>query len=471
MRKRILAALLAASFAMPAVADDMSSVLAEMKRLAGRIEALERQNRELEKALASERISEKEPELATRLKATESQTLAMQGPVKKLAEALEGIQVGGSLTSVLQKVGARDTTSGNDETRASYRGDLTVTLPGGEMGDSEGKIFTHFRFGQGTGIGLRPTYTSSANSTAFQTTAGADDSFAILAQAWYQFKIPLSGEGLKANAREHVYFTAGKIDPFVFFDQNVAADDESAKFLNNAFVHNPLLDSGGDIRADTHGFAPGAIFKYENSSRKGSEWALSLGLFGSGPGANFTGSLAGPLVIVQAETAAHLNHLPGHYRAYAWSQGRGSNYDQVERRHAGIGFSADQKLTDDLTLFGRYGHQLKGKVRFGRALTAGAELAGNAWSRAADSLGLAFGALRTSADFRKDSPTIDANGDAVPDFGYQAGGSEKLVELYYRYKLNSHVELTPDFQWIRQPGGNAAAPTVRVIGLRAKVGF
>ena len=471
MRLKPIAAILAAAFAMPAAADDMSTVMAEMKRLAARVEALEQQNKALEKALASERISEKEPELATRLKATESQALAMQGPLKKLSEALEGIEVGGSLTSVVQRVGARDTASGTDETRASYRGDLTVTLPGGEMGDSEGKIFTHFRFGQGTGIGLRPTYTSTANTTAFQTNAGADDSFAILAQAWYQLKIPLMDDGLKANAREHIYLTAGKIDPFVFFDQNGAADDESAKFLNNAFVHNPLLDSGGDIRADAYGFAPGLIAKYENSGQKGGEWALSLGAFASGPGANFTGSLAGPLVIAQAETAAHLNHLPGRYRAYLWSQGRGSNYDQVERKHSGIGFSADQKVTDDLTLFGRYGHQLKGKVRFDRALTVGAELAGNPWSRAADSIGLAFGALRTSADFRNDSPTIDANADAVPDFGYQAGGSEKLVELYYRYKLNSHVELTPDFQWIRQPGGNAAAPAVKVLGLRARIGF
>jgi hypothetical protein len=123
----------------------------------------------------------------------------MQGPFKKLSEALEGIEVGGSLTGVMQGVGARHTASGTDETRASYRGDLTVTLPGGEMGDTEGKIFTHFRFGQGTGIGLRPTYTSTANTTAFQTNAGADDSFAILAQAWYQLKIAADGRRLQGQ--------------------------------------------------------------------------------------------------------------------------------------------------------------------------------------------------------------------------------------------------------------------------------
>ncbi len=473
MRRKMIAAALAAGFAMPVVANDMAPVLAEMKRLSARVEALEQQNKDLEKALASERVSEKEPELATRLKAAETQALAMQGPVRKLTEALEGIQVVGSLTGVVQRVGAGHTASATEESRASYRSDLTVSLPGGEIGDIEGKVFTHFRFGQGAGIGLRPTYTSSANTTAFQTGAGSDDSFGILAQAWYQLKIPLLDGGLKANAREHLHLTAGKIDPFVFFDQNGAADDESAKFMNNAFVHNPLLDSGGDIRADAYGFAPGAIVKYENSRQKGGEWALSLGVFGSGLGANFSGSLSMLFVIAQAETATRFNYLPGNFRAYLWrnGRGRGATYDQIERKHAGIGFSADQKITDDVTLFGRYGHQLKGTVRFDRALTVGAELTGSPWGRAADSLGLALGALRTSADFRRDSPTIDADADGNADFGYQASGAERQLELYYRYKLNSKVELTPDFQLIRQPGGNAAAPTIKVFGLRAKVGF
>ena len=473
MRGKLIAALLAAGFTAPVLANDMAAVLAEMKRLAARVEALEQQNKALEKSLASERLSETVPEIATRLKAVEFQTLSMQKQARQI-EALEGITVGASLTGVVQKVGAGNTASGVDESRANYRGDISVTLPGGEIGNAEGKIFGHFRFGQGTGIGLRPTYTSSANTTAFEVgTTPADDSFGILAQAWYQLKIPLLNDGTqtRANAREHLHLTAGKIDPFVFFDQNAAADDESARFMNNAFVHNPLLDSGGDIRADAYGFAPGAIVQYVNERQKGAEWGLSLGVFGSGPGANFTGSLAGPFVIAQAETAARFNYLSGNYRAYLWHNGRGSGYDGVERKHSGIGFSADQKVTDEMTLFGRYGHQLTGKVRFDRALTLGGELGGNLWGRAADSLGLALGTLRTSSDFRNDSLTLDANADAVPDFGYQASGTEQQLELYYRFKLNSKIELTPDLQWIRQPGGNAAAPTVKVLGLRAKVGF
>jgi hypothetical protein len=57
MRRKLIAAFLAAGFAAPVLADDMTAVLAEMKRLAARVEALETQNKALEKSLASERLS------------------------------------------------------------------------------------------------------------------------------------------------------------------------------------------------------------------------------------------------------------------------------------------------------------------------------------------------------------------------------------------------------------------------------
>ena len=471
-RMKYLAAALAVSLSLPAAADDISELKAELKRLAERLATIEQHNRELEQSLASERVSANEPELITRLKAVEYQSLSMQKQARQI-EALEGISVGASLTGVVQGVNGAGSSTGSRESRANYRGDISVALPGGEIGDIEGKIFAHLRVGQGTGLGLRPTYTSTPNTTAFEVgSTPADDSFGILAQAWYQLTVPLPRGGVKANAREHVHLTFGKIDPFVFFDQNSIADDESVRFMNNAFVHNPLLDSGGDVGADAYGFAPGAIAQYRNEQEKGSEWGMSLGVFGSGPGANFTGTpLAKPFIIAQADMAARINYLPGNYRAYLWTNGRGADYDGNEDRHTGIGFSIDQKVDDYLTLFARYGHQIKGKVRFDRALTGGAELSGNAWGRGADALGMAFGGMRTSADFRTDSPTVDADGDSTPDFGFQANGWEKQAELYYRYKVNGNFELTPNFQLISRPGGDSSASTVKLLAVRARVGF
>lgn len=474
MRMKIIAAALAAGMALPAYADpaaDNAALLAELKRLVQRVEALERQNKDMEKALASERLSEQEPELATRVKYVESQLDAIKGPATKLVEALDGVAVEGSITAVAQRTGKRNTGSGQDESRTNYRGDLTVEMPAGSMGDNEGTFFAHLRFGQGNGIGLRPTYTSTPNTVGFEKAEGPDDSFAILAQAWYQLKMPLNYGARKEDAREHLYVTVGKIDPFVFFDQNAAADDESGKFMNNVFVHNPLLDSGGDIGADAYGFQPGLIVKYENSYEKGGEWALSLGAFSSDTGANFSGSNRSSFVIGQAEMNTVLDNLPGTWRLYAWSNSRAQNYDGMQRRNTGWGISADQKVHEDLTLFGRYGRHVSGRVLFDRAITLGAELDGTSWGRSADSIGLAHGRLRTSSSFKRDSLAVDADGDGAPDYGYAAGGSEKQTELYYRFKLNDAIELTPNFQWIGKAAGDSAADSVKVVGLRAKLGF
>lgn len=466
-----MAVALAAGPAAAATSEEMKALLAEVKRLAGRVEALEKQNKELEQSLSTERVSEKEPEIATRLKAVEFQTLAMQKQARQI-EALEGISVGASLTTVGQRANREGSAAGGSrQSRANYRGDVSIALPGGEIGDIDGKLFTHFRFGQGNGVGLRPTYTSTPNTTAFEVSgvSDPDSSFAILAQAWYQLKVPLPRGGIKAQSKEHLHFTFGKIDPFVFFDQNAAADDETTKFLNNAFVHNPLLDSGGDTGADKYGFAPGAILQYVNERNKSETWGLSLGAFGSGPGANFSGSLGQPFVIAQADTTWRLNHLPGNYRAYVWTNGRATDYSGRENRHSGFGMSIDQKVADDVTLFGRYGHQGAGRVRFDRALTAGLEIGGSAWGRGADSLGIAAGFLRTGSSYRRDSPTLDLDGDGMLDA--RASGWERVVEIYYRFRLNKHFELTPDFQFIQRPGGDGGAPTIKVAGLRARLGF
>ncbi|MCK6420039.1 MAG: carbohydrate porin [Aquabacterium sp.] len=470
MRRTAMASALAAALAGPALAAD-DAVMAELKRLAARVEALEQQNQELKKALASERLSEKDPEIVSRIKYVETQVDAIKGPATKLADALDGVSVEGSLVAIAQRAGAGATSSGTRESRINYRGDVGVTLPAGSMGDQEGTLYTQVRMGQGNGVGLRPTYSSTPNTGAFEKAEGADDSFAILAQAWYQLKVPLSNSARKEDAREHLYLTVGKIDPFVFFDQNAAADDESAKFLNNVFVHNPLLDSGGDIGADAYGFQPGAVLRYENSRQKGGEWALSLGLFASDAGANFSGSSRTSFVIGQAEMNTRWNYLPGAVRAYAWRNARAASYDGAQRAHAGWGISADQKVTEALTLFGRFGHHASGLVRFDRAITLGAELEGTPWRRSADSLGVAFGQLRTSRGFRRDSATVDGDGDGLPDHGYMAAGSERQAELYYRFKLNDAVELTPNLQWIGRPGGDASAPAVKLVGLRATLGF
>ena len=442
-------------------ATDTEALLAQVQALAERVERLEAQNTQLRSALDSDRISDSEPELATRLKAVEAQQQALQAPASALVEALDGISVEGSLTGVVQQARRRDLddpTSGRS--RANYRGDVAVTLPGGSFADSTGTIFVHARFGQGEGLALRPTYTGTANSTTFRGNDPDDTQF-TLAQAWYQLDMPIGS----ADSARKASFTLGKIDPFVFFDQNSIADDETRHFVNNVFVHNPLLDSGGDAGVDRYGFSPGAIAAYEDASDKAMAWGASLGVFGAGNGANFSASSGKPFVIAQAWVSPRTNALPGTYRAYAWSNARATDFGGSEARHSGFGLSADQRVTDSLALFARYGHQTSGRVRFSRALTVGGELDGSAWGRGADGLGMAVGMLRTSGRFASASAA-----DTVA-YGHGARGAERLGELYYRIHLNDHVEITPSLQYIGRPAADPDAKAIAVVGLRARVGF
>jgi high affinity Mn2+ porin len=449
----------------------------EMKRLSERVEKLERRNAELERSLADEHISETEPEMAARLKAVEFQTLGRQKQARTI-EALEGVTAGVSLTVVAQGANNGATTDNTGESQINYRADVSVSLPAGEIGNAEGKIFGQFRMGQGNGLeSLRPTF-SGPNTTAFQLNGVTqpDDSTALLAQAWYQLDIPLPLGGFKPQSRERLTMNFGKMDPFVFFDQNAAANDETRQFLNNVFVHNALLDAGGDVGTDTYGFSPGVRLAYTNETRKPLAYGLSLGIFGAGPGSSFHNTFSSPFVIVQADTfQKYFGGLDGNYRLYAWRNGQATPYqDSVDSSlevHAGWGASIDQRVGDAVTLFGRYGHETRGQVRFDRVLALGAQFGGDYWDRAGDALGLTFGGQRVSGEFHDNSLTVDANGDGTPDFGYQASGTERVAEMYYRYRLNKQFELTPDVQLIQRPGGNDAAPAMTILGARAQLTF
>ena len=442
-----------------------------------RIKRLEKQNEDLEKALEGSRISENEPELATRLKAVEFETLSMQKQARMI-ESLEGINAGVSFTNVAQHVGGSATTDGSSEDQWNYRADVSVSLPGGEIGNAEGKLFAHFRMGQSDGLTrVLPTF-SGVNATGFhvQGARPADDATVLLAQAWYQLDVPLPMGGFKPQSRQTFTFNFGKMDPFLFFDQNAVADDETTRFLNTAFVHNPLLDAGGDVGVDAFGFTPGLRFVYRNETQRPLNWDASLGVFGAGRGAQFSNSFEKPFFIAQFGTVRKFfGGLTGNYRLYAWRNGQATPYtneaDTMTEVHTGWGLSVDQRVGDDTTLFARYGHQIKGKVRFDRAFTLGAELRGNDWNRGGDAVGIAIGQLHTSGDFRSAAPTLDANSDSIPDFGYTADGSEQVYEVYYRYRIVKQFELTPDMQLIRQPAGNSAAADIKIIGLRAQVTF
>lgn len=431
-----------------------------------RVQQLEQAQAKIGKGLESESISENEPELTSRLKAIEYQSLNTL-KAARVIESLDGVTAGISLTTVAQHPNgsAVNSSAGTENGQLNYRGDAFVTLPLPKVGDTESRIFAQFRMGQGSGLNGMTSY-SKPNASAFRVlSAQPDDSVAVLGQAWYQASIPLPFGGFQPHSREKLEINFGKMDPFVFFDQNAAANDETRQFLNTVFVHNALLDAGGDIGVDANGFTPGFRVSYLNHRSKSEAWRLSLGVFGAGRGANYQQFFTAPLILAQAETQLRWDGNPGNYRLYYWQNGQASGYDSVTRTRSGWGLSLDQRVGDATTLFGRYSQHIAGAgARFSRALTLGGELAGYDWGRAGDSLGLALGWLSTSSDFARDAITL-------PDYGFAAGSGEQVVELYYRYRINKQFEISPNFQYIGQPGAAPGAAPISLIGLRAQLTF
>jgi high affinity Mn2+ porin len=474
---RLLLAALLVALALPCAAAD-DDLKAEIKRLRERIEALEKAQQRVDEGLAREELSEREPELTSRLKAVEYQALGMLKQARTV-EALEGITVGVSFTTVGQRPSGIRPPAGSDlegrfgNSQLNYRADVFAGLPLERLGDVESRLFASIRFGQGNGLNDFYSY-SKPNASAFRVSAvSPDDSVAILGQAWYQATVPLPFRGFKPHSKESLELDFGKMDPFVFFDQNAAANDETRQFLNTVFVHNALLDAGGDIGFDANGFAPGFRASYYNHADKRQPWRLSAGVFGAGQGARYTNSFASTLVILQADKQFQLAAgLPGNYRVYAWRNAAAPGFTGEPESRRGVGVSFDQRVTDNSTAFLRYGHQTRGAaMRFDRALTAGAEIRGAWWNRGGDSLGLAYGWLRSSSAFRDASATLDADANAIPDFGYAAGSGEQVSELYYRYRINKQFELSPDLQLIRHPGANPQARHAWFAGLRAQITY
>ena len=486
---KITAVLVVAGLALPAFAAPDATTL---QKLTERMEKLEARNAELEKqvkslkaesdditkGLDSPRLSQYEPELTVRLKAVEKDALGMK-KAAKIAEGLEGIKVGASLATVGQFASGLPKDVEGGSAQLNYRADVSVELPLAPIGDIDHKLFAHLRMGQGLGLNAAFSrlghFASAPNALAFRASGSSpDDSVTILGQAWYQAAIPLPFLGFKPYSRETLELSFGKMDIFGFFDQNAAAGDEAKQFLNSVFVHNPLLDAGGEVGVDANGFQPGFVASYLNFVDKMQPWRLSVGLFGAGDkGANYQRSLSSPLLMVQAETQLKLfGGLTGNYRIYGWNRNQGSDFDGTLAKHTGVGVSVDQRVGDGIKLFARYGKLINGELPFNQAATLGAEFSGSYWGRGADSLGIAGAWLQSGKGYRTTTATswLD-EAQTQSAFTFTPQGAEKLAEIYYRYRVSPQFELSPDLQFVSNGGGNGDARSVKVFALRANIAY
>jgi hypothetical protein len=231
--------------------------------------------------------------------------------------------------------------------------------------------------------------------------------------------------------------TAGKIDLTNYFDANAVANDENSQFLAGAFVNSAVLGAS-DI-------GPGARVLARLTE------PLTLGLgYGSGD-ADSDDLFEHGFGIAELTYTLKLGEREGNYRIYGTLDGAlpDGEVKMTQESAFGFGLSADQQITDKLTLFARYGHRDEDVYTTKSSWSVGGQFAGPLACRADDVLGFAYGQVLANS----------------------ASAQEKLLEAYYSAKFSEQLAIAPHFQYLINASGNKDADNVFVMGLRTQITF
>ncbi len=394
----------------------------ELAVLKGRVEVLEAKTKELEFQ-----------QFSTTTKLDGSVVMAIQGGGAG-GDIIEGSATGAVEDGAVTPGGSANTTFvgrtslnlrtsfiGKDELLIRLRGvtgqDITSSFPGIVPG-VDGSLGT-----------LIYASTFDGSTDPVQTNGNATVSFDKI-----RYVTPLFGDNFRV-------FIGPRIELFEFIDTNSFANDEEEDFSSGFFVNNPLiivLFAG-----------PGTGFDWKISD----QFSLRAAYIASNGGNSF-GSGFGGLSGSNTQGSVELDFRPSEtakiklqYSAYTLQEAVADTPSKTDA----FGVNAEWAITPSVGIFGRYG--------LGTQQLFTPDLADNnltTWQ-----LGLAFPDLLAAGNtlaFSIGQPVRATN---------KANGSETDFELYYSFRLNDRMTLTPDLQIISQPGNVAGNSTLVLGTLRA----
>jgi high affinity Mn2+ porin len=278
---------------------------------------------------------------------------------------------------------------------------------------------------------------------------------------------------------DRVTLTLGKLSATDIFDNNSYSHDPRTQFLNWALVDDGAWDYPADAKGYTGGFA--------------AEWAegshtLRYGIFMEPQVANEL-----PLdshidkaygQVLEWEQRYQASGHPGALRPLLyWNRAHMGLYQaaldapgtpdvtlsRAYRSKVGAGLNWEQEVGDGVGVFARAGFndghtETWAYTEIDRALSAGAVVNGKHWGRPDDVAGLAGIASGLSSVHRE---YLAAGGDGfILGDGRLDYEPEEVVELYYLWQPAKWFAVTPDYQFVQNPGYNRDRGPVSVFGLR-----
>jgi hypothetical protein len=288
-----------------------------------------------------------------------------------------------------------------------------------------------------------------------------------------------------------IEFRVGKMTLPDFFDINAPGSDSHLQFMNWTADNN----GAWDYAADTRGYTVGGMAEYDDKF-----WSIRYGLFAMPTVANgidmdwafsrahaqngefelrhsFVKERKGVTRILFYANRAHM----GTYReaVNAFLAGTDTTPNIVLHEHFsalkyGFGYNAEQEVTENLRVFGRFGwnegqHESFAYTEVDQTVEAGGDYAGTHWRRPVDKIGLAVVSNAIKRD-HQDYLRLGGLGFLLGD-GNLRYGRESIVESYYNWHAWRGLYYAIDVQHIDNPGYNRDRGPAWVGSVRAHIDF
>ena len=288
--------------------------------------------------------------------------------------------------------------------------------------------------------------------------------------------------------KQRFVLTAGNYALLDVFDQNPYGSDPRTQFMNWSF----LTHGSFDYAADARGYDWGAALEYI-----GDGWSARIGHYLQPIESNGqeldTRLFEHYGQMLELEKRYTLGGRPGQARLLLWrNKSKMGRFDDaiafgqaasappdvanVRSEHAkvGVGVAMLQEVNDSLGVFFRANWsddktETYAFTEIGRQVSGGGTLKGTAWGRPKDEVGLAV-AVNMLGSHHRDYLAAGGLGAFLGD-GALRYGPEQIVEVYYSFAVWKAVSLSPDFQYVRNPGYNRDRGPATYFGIRAHAEF
>ncbi|NLH17972.1 MAG: carbohydrate porin [Phycisphaerae bacterium] len=248
-------------------------------------------------------------------------------------------------------------------------------------------------------------------------------------------------------------FNIGKLDMIDYFDHSAVANEYKTQFFAYPLVQNqviPFPSKGLGIRGL---FEPNRFWYVQAAIADAQAERRETGFRTTFHDEDYYFS------VLEAGIRPRFGDLEGNYRITGWYDPQDKEYLDGSGRHKrddlGVGLSLDQQVATKTTLFFRYGWADERVNEIEDFVSFGCEFKGLIEGRDRDIIAVGY-----------------ANGLRSPDnLGPLDERELDLIELYYRIQINDHLHISPNVQFVMDPGNRSNESPATVFGLRCRYTF